>query len=402
MVEAVPAGRFWLGRLGEELKDEVVLALRRLQPVPWVDIHCHGGREVLAMLLELFDRHGVHVCSWEEWQRHTEKSPLRAEAAIALAHAPTARTSSILLDQYHGALEGALRAVSEAGDGQEAGRLLGELTRYAPVGRRLTRPWRVVVAGAPNVGKSSLVNALAGFQRSVVSETPGTTRDVVTTRLALDGWPVELADTAGLRDGGATLEEQGIGLARAAAESADLCLWLLDASAPPLDPPDDLTAATLIVVNKIDLPPTWEPEAGVLRVSARTGEGIAELWRGLAQRWYGIRRHPGRLYRSPLRFVNRSRRPTRTGRPAAAATLWPGEERFPSRSGRRLTKRQDRRWDDSGSYSHTRTTPGSTSDRRSPGEVRPPAATSCPSLTASCLMALKLGFSRIMSRDVVA
>jgi tRNA modification GTPase len=67
------------------------------------------------------------------------------------------------------------------------------------LGRHLTRPWRVVVAGAPNVGKSSLINALAGFTRTVVTAVPGTTRDVVATAAAIDGWPVELIDTAGLR-----------------------------------------------------------------------------------------------------------------------------------------------------------------------------------------------------------
>ena len=105
------------------------------------------------------------------------------------------------------------------------------LARYAPLGRRLTAPWRVVVAGPPNVGKSSLVNALAGYQRSIVAPTPGTTRDVVTTRLAIDGWPVELADTAGVREATDALETQGVRLAREATAAADLCLWVLDASA---------------------------------------------------------------------------------------------------------------------------------------------------------------------------
>ena len=320
--EAAPEGRFWLGRFGAELKDEVVLAPRQGQPVPWVELHCHGGREVLALLFELFEQHGVQRCAWEEWQRQSvpeellppltapgsedstrgrgglaQQSPLCAEAAVALARAPTTRTAAILLDQYHGALERALEAVRaalDAGDGPRAERLLDEIRRYADLGRHLTRPWRVVVAGAPNVGKSSLVNALAGFQRSVVSETPGTTRDVVTTRLAIEGWPVELVDTAGLREGGETLEEMGIRLARAAAETADLCLWVSDASAPPTCPPPDLTVRTLFVVNKIDLAagtseeppaaslaPRPSPLAPVL-VSARTGAGIAELCAALA------------------------------------------------------------------------------------------------------------------------
>jgi tRNA modification GTPase len=289
--EAVPAGRFWLGRFGTELTDEVVLAPRRAPPVPWLELHCHGGREVLALLLELFEQHGVRPCSWEEWQRLrdlSQSTSLQAEAAIALAHAPTARTASILLDQYHGALERVLAAVHAAlaaDDKPQTARLLEELTRYAGLGRHLTRPWRVIVAGAPNVGKSSLVNALAGFQRSVVAETPGTTRDVVTTRLAVEGWPIELVDTAGLRQGGETLEEQGIRLARAAAESADLILWVLEASAPPIKPPPDLIVRTLLVVNKIDLPPVWHPNAAeaVVRVSAHTGAGIAELCAVLAR-----------------------------------------------------------------------------------------------------------------------
>jgi tRNA modification GTPase len=190
------------------------------------------------------------------------------------------------LDQYHGALGRAFQAIRSAwgrGDTEEAGRLLECLRRQAKVGRHLVAPWRVVVAGAANVGKSSLVNALAGFQRSVVAATPGTTRDVVTTLIAVDGWPVELADTAGWRETGLTLEEQGIGLARAAASRADLCLWILDASAEPVWPNLPLDRLRLII-NKVDLPPAWEldraPEA--IQVSALTGAGLLELCQAMS------------------------------------------------------------------------------------------------------------------------
>jgi tRNA modification GTPase len=123
-----------------------------------------------------------------------------------------------------------------------------------------------------------LVNALAGYQRSIVAATPGTTRDVVTTRLALDGWLIELVDTAGQRAEAEELEEQGIRRAQATASAADLCLWVLDGSVPPIWPMAPLAAA-MYVVNKSDLPPAWDRSAApqARQVSALTGAGLAEL-----------------------------------------------------------------------------------------------------------------------------
>jgi tRNA modification GTPase len=293
------AGRFWVGRLGEEAKggsDEVVLAVRRGGPDPWLEVHCHGGREVVGLLEEVLAARGLEVLPWPDLERRTG-DVLRAGALTALARAPTVRTASILLDQVHGAFARAVEAARtalERGDGAEAGRLLGELAGRASLGRHLTEPWKVVVAGAPNVGKSSLVNALAGYRRSLVTPTPGTTRDVVTVQVAQDGWPVELADTAGWRAGAGSLERQGIELAQAAAGGADLCLWVLDASAEPVWPPHPYPSppggrgANLervrFVLNKVDLPPAWNPEraVGAVRVSAKTGEGLAALAQAIA------------------------------------------------------------------------------------------------------------------------
>ncbi len=274
-------GRFLLGRLGGEVADEVVLAIRRMGPSQRLELHCHGGRAAVRFLLDLLAARGVRVCDWREFLHLTEPDPLRAAAAVALAETPTARTAAILLDQYHGAFAAVLNAVAAAldrGDGDAASARLDALTRWAPLGRRLTAPWRVAVAGPPNVGKSSLVNALAGYQRSVVAATPGTTRDVVTTRLAIDGWPVELADTAGLREGTDALERQGVRMARETSAAADLCLWLLDASAQPVWP-DASVGAVRLVVNKVDLPAAWDvaDALGAVAVSARTGAGLPEL-----------------------------------------------------------------------------------------------------------------------------
>jgi tRNA modification GTPase len=279
-------GRFWLGRLGTDIADEVILAVRQTDPVPYLEAHCHGGREAVRLLLDLFRSRGLVACSWDEFLHHTDDDPLRAAAAVALARAPTVRTAAILLDQHRGAFAAAIAdilASLDHGDTAAAAQRLDQLAHFAPLGRHLTDPWRVTVAGAPNVGKSSLVNALAGYQRSVVAPTPGTTRDVVTVNLAVDGWPVELSDTAGLRTAGESLEEAGIQRARAAAAQADLCLWVLNASAEPVWP-DAGSGAVRLVVNKVDLPPAWDlnQATGAARVSAQTGEGLPELCAALS------------------------------------------------------------------------------------------------------------------------
>jgi tRNA modification GTPase len=287
-LEEATTDRFVLGLLGEGLRDQAVLALRRAEPVPWVELHCHGGVQMVEVLLEQFAKRGARVLSWRDWCEHVEVSALRAEAARQLALAPTVRTAGILLDQYHGAFEAELERIRRTiGEGDLAGaeKMLASCLRLAPVGRHLVRPWRVVVAGAPNVGKSSLVNALAGFQRAVVSEVPGTTRDVVTTQLALDGWPVELADTAGMRESSGVIEAEGIRLARAEAATADLCLWVLDASVPPSET-QDVGGPVMVVINKNDLPAVWDldQQAEAVRVSALTGAGLAELCDGVVRR----------------------------------------------------------------------------------------------------------------------
>jgi tRNA modification GTPase len=280
-----PSGRILLGRLGGEIADEVVLTIKRVGPSQRLELHCHGGRANVRFLLDLLTARGLRVCSWQEFLQRTDSDAFRAAASVALAEAPTVRTATILLDQYHGAFAAALDAILKAlahDDIDAASTGMHTLARRAGLGRRLTTPWRVAVAGPPNVGKSSLMNALAGYQRSIVSPTPGTTRDVVTTRLAIDGWPVELADTAGVREGTDSLEEQGVRKARATAHAADLCLWLLDASAPPVWPGTDVGAVRL-VINKVDLQAVWDVAAvdGV-QVSALTQEGLPELCAALS------------------------------------------------------------------------------------------------------------------------
>jgi tRNA modification GTPase len=280
---AAAAGEAGRWRGGEA--DDVVVAVRQATPEPWLEIHCHGGREVVRWLEELLTERGVEICTWQQLENATTNRPFRTATLDVLVNALTSRTASIALDQYHGAMAraaGVVRAALVHGNLPEAERMLADLERYADIGRHLTTPWRVVIAGAPNVGKSSLVNALAGYQRSVVAATPGTTRDVVTTLLALDGWPVEVADTAGWRSADEGLEQAGIARARAASATADLCLWVLDASVPAVLPDANLKAVRF-VVNKVDLPAAWPlDEVTGPRVSAVTGAGLPELCQRIA------------------------------------------------------------------------------------------------------------------------
>jgi tRNA modification GTPase len=293
---APQVGQIRLGRFGDDAADEVVLSIRQVEPFPWLELHCHGGVEVVRLCLELLQRRGVTVCSWQELESLTGGNRLRTTALAALTETRTVRTAAILLDQVNGAFAHAVEAILTALDQDvaEAGRLLTELTKHSSLGRHLTRPWRVVIAGAPNVGKSSLINAIAGYQRSIVAPTPGTTRDVISVEIAADGWPIELVDTAGLRSEADPLEAQGIDLAREAVAGADLCLWVLDASAPPIWP--DVNSDRLrLVVNKIDREPAWDSEhlANSVRISAQTGAGIGELLQDLAQRLVPQKPSPG-------------------------------------------------------------------------------------------------------------
>lgn len=289
--EELPQNGFWFGHFGESARggrDEIVLSVRRGSPRPWLELHCHGGQETVALLMELLAAHGAVACSWQELERHTNADTLQCLAQEQLAHAPTARTAQILLDQYHGAFEKSLKAIVAsmvAGDTRTSIEQLGELAGRTGVGRHLVQPWKVVVAGPPNVGKSSLVNGLAGYNRCLVSPQPGTTRDLVTVTLAIDGWPVELMDTAGWRDTDQVLEKEGIERARQAAAEADLCLWLMDGSTSFVVP-KTVQPNQYEVINKVDLAPAWNWYAlsSTIRVSAETGIGLAELCQVISQK----------------------------------------------------------------------------------------------------------------------
>lgn len=275
-----------------------------------VELGVHGGRAVVSAVLSALARvPGLRPAEPGEFTRraveHGRLDLTQAEAINDLVAAETEAQRRQAFGQLEGTL-GALyedwrqrliRAAAwlEAGidfadeeipdDAVAASRaalaaIAGEVRAHLDDGRRgeiLREGLHVAVIGPPNAGKSSLINALAQRDVAIVSDIPGTTRDVLEVRLDLGGYPVILADTAGLREPGDAIEREGVRRARARADAADLTLLLLDASVA--EPTDGLDAtlideADLTVWNKSDIA-TRRREGRSL--SANTGEGMQSL-----------------------------------------------------------------------------------------------------------------------------
>jgi tRNA modification GTPase len=202
--------------MGAGLGDEVVAVVLAGDP-PEVEVHGHGGPAPLALVVEALVAGGAALATPEAWVGRSGRSPLSVAAEIDLAGAATVRSAEILLEQAQGALEAEIRRLMTRAR-PIPGRPSAASTPCSAARRSgcvLVSGWRVVLAGRPNVGKSRLLNALAGYERALVDPVPGTTRDIVTIRTALDGWPVDLSDTAGLRPTSEPIEATGVALARA-------------------------------------------------------------------------------------------------------------------------------------------------------------------------------------------
>jgi len=182
-----------------------------------VELHLHGSPPLVRELLATAPPAPVGSES------------LEARAARALENAPCESAARILLDQSEGALRAALEQLMRA-QGAESRALAGELARRGRIARYALEPALVVLAGRVNAGKSTLFNLLAGEERALVADEPGTTRDIVAADALLGAWPVRLLDTAGDRTlakgAQATIEAEGQRRARRAREAADIVLWL--------------------------------------------------------------------------------------------------------------------------------------------------------------------------------
>jgi len=293
-----------------------------------LELHGHGGPVLVEALIRRLLELGARRAQPGEF---TQRAYLNAKLDLAQAEAvadlidaasdAAARAALrslegefsnrvILLSQTLGELRAQVEAAIDFADEQIdvlsdtalGARLEAATTQLAALraasrqGRLLTEGMTVVIAGRPNAGKSSLLNRLAGHDAAIVTETPGTTRDLLRERIVVDGMPLHVMDTAGLRSAGDAIEAEGIRRARTAMTRADRILFVIDAAADPkasgyleeraLLPPG---VPVTVVFNKIDLavrdverggdvePDLVPPPDAILRLSALTGEGFGAL-----------------------------------------------------------------------------------------------------------------------------
>ncbi len=300
----------WLDKTGDVLDEGLALFF----PSPHsytgedvIELQGHGSPVLLRALLERLYELGCRPAEPGEFTRRAVENGnielSQAEAVAACIDAATVRAGKQALRQLQGVFGQHIDALMQHLTGlvahveasldfpeEEIPALFFEqlsedmqktvitpiekLLSTAPLGERLFEGAIVAIIGAPNVGKSSLLNALAGRDRAIVSDIPGTTRDVLEIDFEVHGIPVRLADTAGLRISDDAIEQEGVRRAKAAAEQADAIIYVADASRP--DTWDTSRNANIFLMNKIDLVDTVFPPH-FLPVSIKQETGLEQL-----------------------------------------------------------------------------------------------------------------------------
>ncbi len=304
-----------------EIIDEVLAVIMR-SPSSYTredvaEVHCHGGTVVVRRLLDLFIDAGVRLARPGEFTLRAFLNGridlAQAEAVADIIGCASEGARRIAIGQLEGKLSAALnhfRTViieqlalveihidfpEEDIDFPSYDRLLTSVSRVMAdidhllesfdAGRTLREGISLLILGKPNVGKSTLMNALLGEERAIVTAIPGTTRDIIEERFTLGGVPLRLLDTAGIRDTNDVVEREGVRRAREKIGSAELVLLVIDGSAP-LDAEDLLAleacrgSRVIVVINKADLGTPAAapiPDFPSVSISARKGDGVAVL-----------------------------------------------------------------------------------------------------------------------------
>lgn len=286
-----------------------------------VELHCHGSPVVLSECLSALFQRGVRQAQAGEFTKRAFLNGridlIQAEAVADLLDAETAEAAVNAAGQLGGAVSNRINEVyeilldmsahvqavvdypeedltpMEKGDMLDtidrSSKILRGLLHSAERGRILKEGIRCILLGRPNTGKSSLLNALLGYDRAIVTPFAGTTRDAIVEKVKLGGVVLRLADTAGIRDSEDPVERLGVARTKSAAAQAELSLVVLDGSEPLMK--DDWVAMdqaamakhSVAVINKTDLPEKMEQAeverrfANICRLSALTGEGLDRL-----------------------------------------------------------------------------------------------------------------------------
>lgn len=253
----------------------------------YVEVHCHGGDFAKLRIVKQLESVGFEYRSVPE---PTSVGTSAEAAFVELAKASTRKTAAILTWQSEGALDQAINRIDQLLSDDQAGQAREQIQAvliFASLGLHLTTPWKIAVAGAPNAGKSSLINQIVGYGRSIVMDMPGTTRDLVSVETAIHGWPVQLIDTAGLRDSDDRIEQAGVALARSTLQQADLIVEVIDVT----DPAEPLEGDNVVrVYNKCDLA---QPPKESLAVAALHGTGMDRLLATISRRLVPLEPKPG-------------------------------------------------------------------------------------------------------------
>ena len=314
---------------GASIDEGLVAVMRKPRSYTGEDVaefHCHGGPLVTRRVLELILSRGARHAAPGEFTRRAflngRLDLAQAEAVLDLTQARTETGMKLAVAQMHGGLSqwvarlreellDILAQVEAAIDFSEediehlpreilAGKIAGLRGKISGIvasyewGRLYREGARVCIAGRPNVGKSSLLNALLGEERVIVTAVPGTTRDVIEESVNLGGLPVALWDTAGIRATDNPVEQAGIDFTRRHLETADAVLIVLDGALPHDAEDESILKAVrgkkgILVVNKNDLPArldvSWlaeaAPDKAVVSISAKQGAGLDGLKRAL-------------------------------------------------------------------------------------------------------------------------
>ena len=311
------AGRMYLTSLldSEGQVIDRVLAVRFAQGKSYtgedvVESHTHGGMFAARSCLELAFRNGAVPAEPGEFTRRAFVNGRidlsQAEGVLSLIQAKSqealraaartltgefSRKARKIHDELL-TLQGSLEIQLDFPEGESfsadiSAELAGVtselegLIEQCAAGAILREGLRVVIAGRPNAGKSSLMNALLGKNRAIVTDIPGTTRDIIEDGIIINGVPVRLMDTAGLRKADDVIEAEGVRLALEALSEGDICLYVMDASTGLTDEDRNYLHGSnvIAVLNKLDLPCVIDEEipARTVRVSAKSGKGIDEL-----------------------------------------------------------------------------------------------------------------------------